>query len=633
VPYVEPPAAVASLCLQPWAGYCCAAGNTCVRNNDWYYNCQPGNGGGGNSGGGGNGGGGNGGGSSPNDPSQYKPEPPVPARKVNGQYDYGQVLGLSFLFYEAQRSGKLPANNRIKWRGDSGLNQKAPDGRDVTGGWYDAGDNVKFNLPMAWSAGVIAWSLVDFKQGYVKAGQYQVALDNLKWVTDYFIKCVGNGDEVVVQVGNGAQDHSIWGRPEDVAGPVPVYTVTKERPGSDVVGAMGAALAAASVVFKTVDKAYSDKLLDAATKAYTFASKYPGSYSNSVSDAASFYRSTNYWDDVAFNALWLYQATGSEAYKKAGLDLFMKHYNTENGAGVWDNYDWDSNSWGCVVMLNRLYPNDAIVRSRMDGFIKSWTKGSNWVSFTPKGLAYSGPWGSLRHVGNALFLLKAYTAEANVSAAVKSEIDCAVRKQLNYILGDSGRSFVVGYGNNPPQRPHHRASSCPPLGVQCTWDYFNNPGPNPHTLYGALVGGPGAQDDYADARNDYIKNEVATDYNAGFTGALAAAEEGLTCNIARGNDNDSDAEQPQKQQQEQPQKPSAPVQVPAQPLKPAQPITPTQPARPGRRPSRRGDTRPRRRPSRRSERRRAGDRSHERSRPRRVRGDDSTHGPPGVVPT
>jgi hypothetical protein len=41
---------------------------------------------------------------------------------------------------------------------------RAPDGRDVTGGWYDAGDNVKFNLPMAWSAGVLGWSIVEFKE-------------------------------------------------------------------------------------------------------------------------------------------------------------------------------------------------------------------------------------------------------------------------------------------------------------------------------------------------------------------------------------------------------------------------------------------------------------------------------------
>lgn len=53
----------------------------------------------------------------------------------SGSYDYGQVLGLSLMFYEAQRSGKLPSNNRIKWRGDSGLTDRAADGRDVTGGW------------------------------------------------------------------------------------------------------------------------------------------------------------------------------------------------------------------------------------------------------------------------------------------------------------------------------------------------------------------------------------------------------------------------------------------------------------------------------------------------------------------
>ena len=41
--------------------------------------------------------------------------------------------------------------------------------------------------------------------------------------------------------------------------------------------------------------------------------------------------------------------------------------------------------------------------------------------------------------------------------------------------------------------------------------------------HGALVGGPSAADDFAynDARSDYISNEVAIDYNAGLTGALA----------------------------------------------------------------------------------------------------------------
>lgn len=44
---------------------------------------------------------------------------------------------------------------------------------------------------------------------------------------------------------------------------------------------------------------------------------------------------------------------------------------------------------------------------------------------------------------------------------------------------------------------------------------------NPLILYGALVGGPGQDGSYSDVRSDYVKNEVAVDYNAGFQSALA----------------------------------------------------------------------------------------------------------------
>ena len=93
-------------------------------------------------------------------------------------------------------------------------------------------------------------------------------------------------------------------------------------------------------------------------------------------------------------------------------------------------------------------------------------------------------------------------------------------QQLNYILGNAGRSFVVGYGVNPPQRPHHKSSSCPSFGT-CTFTQLGEAGPNPHILYGALVGGPDENDGYSDIRFDYIKNEVALDFNAGFQSAIA----------------------------------------------------------------------------------------------------------------
>jgi endoglucanase len=36
-------------------------------------------------------------------------------------FDYKDALSKTIIFLEAQRSGKLPRSNRVKWRGDSGL--------------------------------------------------------------------------------------------------------------------------------------------------------------------------------------------------------------------------------------------------------------------------------------------------------------------------------------------------------------------------------------------------------------------------------------------------------------------------------------------------------------------------------
>ena len=90
------------------------------------------------------------------------------------------------------------------------------------------------------------------------------------------------------------------------------------------------------------------------------------------------------------------------------------------------------------------------------------------------------------------------------------------------VLGDSGHSFVVGFGESPPLRPHHAASSCPDRPKKCDWQAFTGPGPNPQVLLGGLVGGPdNAEDDWSDDRANYITNEVSLDYNAAFSGLLA----------------------------------------------------------------------------------------------------------------
>lgn len=52
-------------------------------------------------------------------------------------YNYAEVLEKSLLFYEAQRTGYLPSNNRIPWRGDSFVSDRGDDGEDLSGGYFD----------------------------------------------------------------------------------------------------------------------------------------------------------------------------------------------------------------------------------------------------------------------------------------------------------------------------------------------------------------------------------------------------------------------------------------------------------------------------------------------------------------
>lgn len=46
--------------------------------------------------------------------------------ETNG-YDYKDALSKAILFFEGQRSGKLPSSQRVKWRGDSALSDGKPE--------------------------------------------------------------------------------------------------------------------------------------------------------------------------------------------------------------------------------------------------------------------------------------------------------------------------------------------------------------------------------------------------------------------------------------------------------------------------------------------------------------------------
>lgn len=153
---------------------------------------------------------------------------------------------------------------------------------DLTGGYYDAGDNVKFNFPMAFTTTMLSWSTLEYGK---KMGpqQLQSARSAIRWATDYLLKCAtATPGKLYVGVGDPNADHRCWERPEDMDTPRAVYSVSPSNPGSDVAGETAAALASASLVFRKADPAYSRVLLRTAKKVMQFAIQYRGSYSDSL---------------------------------------------------------------------------------------------------------------------------------------------------------------------------------------------------------------------------------------------------------------------------------------------------------------------------------------------------------------
>ena len=439
----------------------------------------------------------------------------VLGKQQTGAYNYAEALQKSLYFYDAQRSGDLPEGFRVSWRGDSALSDGSDVGLDLSGGFYDAGDHMKFGLPMAHSLTMLSWGAIEYPEAYVETGQIDSILDQLRWGADYFMKCHvrdldGATTALYAQVGNGYTDHAYWGTSESMTMARPAYKVDAESPGSDVAAETAAAMAAMSILLSDSDASFAAELIEHATALYTFADSHRGRYSDAILNAVDFYESSGYQDELVWAALWLYRATGDHAW----LVKAKAEYPSMPQGSQW-TLSWDDKAYGCYVLLAMLDGGSEYL-SDAQTWLDFWSVGDNGqrVAYTPGGLAWLDEWGSLRYAANTAFAAFVYADHVNDPDGRYTDF---ARSQIEYILGTNpqNRSYVCGFGVNPPINPHHRN------GHASTTNTIHLPVDNLNTLYGALVGGPGIEDAYADDRTDFQRNEVAMDYNAAFTGAVA----------------------------------------------------------------------------------------------------------------
>lgn len=441
---------------------------------------------------------------------------------VAADYNYGEALQKSMYFYQVQQSGPIAEWNQVSWRADCMMDDY------ITGGWFDAGDHIKFALTNAYSAAMLAWGMIEYPEGVEKAGLTELYRNNLKFALDFVADCVLDG-EVVYQIGDIGFDHKWWGSAEVYMQKLEIMEGTTERPyfitkDSNVTGEMAAALAAGYLVFKDCDPQLAEYYLDHAKECFTIADTVRTHKNTEASNAM--YPSSHFYDELFWAANWLYKATGEQRY----LDLCESDYIPNLGLEDQSTelkYTW-GHCWDDVqqggTLLYAMNTGDETWINQFKKHLEYWTTGygGKKVSYTPGGLAWLTNWGSIRHATTTAFL--AYVASDHFfvddSVYYKKYVDFA-DSQMNYAFGDNPleMSYIIGMGDNYPLAWHHRTSS----GVwDDQWTKLGVDKQHAHILYGAVCGGPNSSDGFIDDVASYENTEVADDYNAGYTAALCA---------------------------------------------------------------------------------------------------------------
>lgn len=439
---------------------------------------------------------------------------------------YGDALKLSLYFFDANQCGA--DDNVLTWRGKchtydaeaslssaKGLSSssvaaiKAANGGldtvDVSGGYHDAGDHLKFSNTMGYSCTNLAWSYFENPDSYKETGSEDHLLYILKKMCDYFMKVTylddsGNVIAFCYMVGDD-QDHNIWTAPEVQTQNRPTYWADASNPSVDASGHMAAALAATSLAFRDKNADYADACLKYANALEKFTEKYPKATYEGI---GSYYSCGNIEDKVAWSDLWCAIANNNGKLP----DSYQAQYTPSNGVyngSIYDYwvYSWDKVWGGYSALLYSMDPQKYSAHGSELVFDMDQLVGNKNQAYYPVG----GGWGASRY--NCAWQMYALTYAKYTSG--QDKYNEYAQGQMDYLLGNNpaNRSYLIGFGDSYPQHIHHRAAN----PDKDTAKYI---------LYGTLVGGPtDANGSYDDNTNSYSCTEPALDYNGCFALAIA----------------------------------------------------------------------------------------------------------------
>lgn len=470
--------------------------------------------------------------------------------------DYREALNMGLKFFGGQRCGdshnwmlvnnsELQKNNEVSCHtqdGKGSVNGGGNGNYDLTGGWHDCGDHIKVGTTMGYAAVslLIAYDVWpeafqdNYDEAYGEPNQIPDVLDEVKYATDYFIKCFPNDNTFVYYVGFEG-DHNVWktsarqskDKVENGGDPRPVWTASDK--GGPQAANYASALALMSLNYP--DQSYKELCKTYAIKAYNFAKKNKSAHAS----IPIFYSNPNqeWTDELALAAILLYRLTGETQYKTEALSYL---------SGKWESNSplaWDTMSDFAYYYIVK---DDPTANNGQGGTYLSFLEKnvyklhiqdpqeprSDNSSCTSNGFPYySSKWGSnkLALGGAVAAALYAKLVEDGVVTSTK-EIKKAKNftlRIIDYVLGKNefNHTFLHGFKGDMTHRIHHRnamgRNDNPPTETKNSSEYM--------FASGGLIGGPSGYGQFSniiEGGNSFQETEGGCDYNAPFVAAMAS---------------------------------------------------------------------------------------------------------------
>lgn len=430
---------------------------------------------------------------------------------------------------------------------------------DVSGGWYDAGDQGKYVV----NGGISTWTLLN---AWERASRLGLAdpypdgsadipeagngvsdlLDEARWEVEFLLRMqVPDGARLKAPVGRFARNQRLTFTEIDAGGLVHHkvhdvrWTALPTAPADDhetrylyapntaATLNMVAVAAQAARIWKTIDPAFSARALEAAQRGLAAARRHPDLYAVGSFNGGGDYGDDNLDDELYWATAELFVTTG-DAELLSALRRSPLYLSGPVSAVSTGDIGWNSvGALGTISLAlapdrlpeaERQRARQAVVAAGRSYLAEAAHQGYGHPFASPN---YSwGSNGNLMNRAMVLGLAHDFTGEQGFRDGAVAAMD--------YLLGRNplDQSYVTGFGGRPMQHPHHRfwapsanpAYPAPPAGVLSGGPNSTSMGdPVAETMRGHCQSQKCWRDDY----RAFTQNEVAINWNAPFVWVAA----------------------------------------------------------------------------------------------------------------